>query len=67
MATEKPPSDSLLREIRQDTAQQLRRAGMDGRRADEVSLKVVKAADAKANGQPVPERFRPITDSRSRR
>lgn len=55
------------REIKGETAAKLRQGGMDPRRADEVATRIVGHVAAKVAGEPVPERFRPIADSRKRR
>ena len=60
-------NEDKAREIKGQTARDLRRAGMDGARAERVAAENVKHVDNKSNGRPVPERFRPITDSRTRR
>lgn len=48
--------------IKENTAAELRRGGMDGRKADEAARRITQHVEKKANGQPVPERFAPIRD-----
>lgn len=55
------------REIANETARSLRQMGMDGARAEKVGQEIARHVDRKQNGLPVPERFRPIEDSRKRR
>ena len=57
-------TESKVRDIAGETAQQLRRAGMDPARAEKVGVKIASHVAAKVEGQPVPERFQPIKDSR---
>lgn len=60
-------TESQVRDIAGETAQKLRQGGIDARRAEQVGQKIAGHVAAKVEGQPVPERFRPISDSRPRR
>lgn len=60
-------TEQKAREIREQTASDLRRSGLDGARADHVAREIVRHVDRKSDGKPVPERFRPIADTRNRR
>lgn len=60
-------SEEKVRDIAGETAQQLRRGGMDSARAEKVGLQIAQQAARKANGEDHPEHFRPIANSRPRR
>ena len=55
------------REVAQDTAKALRQTGVDSKRAEKVGQEIARHLDRKASGLPVPERFRPIHDSKPKR
>lgn len=57
-------TESKVRDIAGETAQQLRRGGMDSARAERVGVQIASHVAAKVEGKPVPERFQPIKDSR---
>lgn len=60
-------TEEQARELRAKTENELRRAGMDGARASDVAQRIAKHVDDKTSGRPIPERFRPIQDTRRRR
>lgn len=53
--------------IKEETASQLRQAGVSGARADEVARRIAVYTEDKASGKPVPERFQPLRETRGRR
>lgn len=56
-----------MREVAQETAAQLRRAGMDSSKADKAAQSIARQVDRKLNGEAGPERFRPISDAQRKR
>lgn len=55
------------RDIAGKTAADLKRGGMDPKRAEKVGQEIARYVDRQQSGKPVPDRFRPIEDSRKRR
>jgi len=53
--------------IKEKTAADLRQGGMSSARADEVARRITVHVEDKVSGKPVPERFRPIQETRERR
>ena len=60
-------TESKVRDIAGETAQQLRRGGMDPAKAERVGVQIASHVAAKVEGKPVPEHFRPIHDANKRR
>lgn len=57
-------TETQVRDIAGEASQTLRRSGVDVQRAEQVGKKIAAHVAAKVEGQPVPERFQPIKDSR---
>lgn len=63
MSADKPS----MRDVANEAAARLRQAGMDPRKADQAAQSIARQVDRKLNGEPTPERFRPISDARKGR
>ena len=60
-------TESKVRDIAGETAQQLRRGGMDSAKAERAGLRIAAHVADKVEGKPVPENFRPIHDANKKR